>query len=141
MANVTRHGPFPGLDKMFRRFRLMPLSMPREFEGVPQLKIDVGEDEKAYTVNAGIPGAKKKDIRVTVDGKQISISAEVKRETAKKEGDRVLHSERYYGNSYRGFTLDSAVDDAAAQAKYSDGLLQLTLPKKANGGPGRLRVS
>ena len=116
MANVTRHDPFPGLDKMFRRFRLMPLSMPREFEGVPQLKIDVGEGEKAYTVNAGIPGAKK-------------------------EGDRVLHSERYYGNSYRGFTLDSAVDDAAAQAKYSDGLLQLTLPKKADGGPGRLRVS
>lgn len=141
MANLTRYDPFSDLDDMFRGFRLMPVKMPKELEAAPQMKIEVKEDDKAYTVHAEIPGAKKDDIKVTVEGNQVSVSAEVKRETEKKEGERVVHSERYYGNVYRSFMLDSAIDDSAAQAKYSDGVLQLTLPKKTGGGPNKLKVS
>jgi HSP20 family protein len=115
--------------------------MGADIEAAPQMKIEVKEDDKAFTVHAEIPGAKKDDIKVTVDGNEVAISAEVKRESEKKEGERVVHSERYYGKVYRAFTLDSAIDDRAAQAKYSDGVLELTLPKKAGGGPSKLTVS
>jgi HSP20 family protein len=141
MANLTRYDPFPDLDDLFRGFRLMPVRMPRETEAAPQIRVEVKEDDKNYVVNAEIPGVKKEDIKVTVDRNQVAISAEVKRESEKKVGERVVHSERYYGNVYRSFTLDSVVDDAAAQAKYSDGMLTLTLPKKSGKPDNRIRIS
>lgn len=70
-----------------------------------------------------------------MDANQIAISAEVKRESEKKLGERIVHSERYRGSVYRAFTLDSAVDDKAAEAKYNDGVFELRLPKKKGGGP------
>ena len=66
-----------------------------------------------------------------LSGAQSLISAEVKKESEEKKGKRVLRSERYYGKVYRAFTLGQPVDDASAGAKYSDGVLELTLPKKA----------
>jgi HSP20 family protein len=92
-------------------------------------------------VHAEIPGAKKEDIKVTVDGNEVAISAEVRRNSERKDGERVTHSERYYGRVYRAFTLDSAIDDRAAQAQYKDGVLELALPKKAGGRPAKLAVS
>ena len=94
-----------------------------------------------YTIQAEVPGAKKEDIKVTIDGSQITISAEVKRESEKKEKGQVVHSERYYGDVYRSFALDSAVDEAKGSASYKDGVLELVLPKKSDGGPTRLKVS
>jgi HSP20 family protein len=141
MANLTRYDPFSDLDNLFRGFRLMPVRWPKETEGAPQIRVEVKEDDKNYVVNAEIPGVKKEDIKVTVEGSQVSISAEVKRESEKKEGERVVHSERYYGNVYRSFTLDSAVDDAAALAKYADGMLTLTLPKTSGKADNRIKVS
>ena len=61
----------------------------------------------------------------------MAISAEVKQEKDVKNGDRVLRSERYYGKLYRAFTLGQAVEEAGTSAKYADGVLELTLPKKA----------
>jgi HSP20 family protein len=141
MANLTRYDPFSDLDNLFHSFRLMPVRGPKEMEGAPQIRVEVKEDDKSYVVNAEIPGVKKEDIKVTVEGSQVSIGAEVKRESEKKEGERVVHSERYYGNVYRSFTLDSAVDDAAALAKYADGMLTLTLPKKSGKADNRIKVS
>jgi HSP20 family protein len=141
MANLTRYDPFSELDDLFRGFVLRPVRMGTETEAAPQMKIEVKEDDKAYSIHAEIPGAKKEDIKVTVDGNEVAISAEVRRQSEKKEGERVVHSERYYGKVYRAFTLDSAIDDRAAQAKYNDGVLELTLPKKAGGGPAKLTVS
>lgn len=92
-------------------------------------------------MHAEIPGARKGDIKVTVDGNEVTVSAEVRRGSEKKDGERVTHSERYYGKVYRAFTLDSAIDDRAAQAQYKDGVLELTLLKKAGGGPAKLAVS
>jgi len=74
---------------------------------------------------------KKEDINVTINGNQVTISAEVKREREDKQGEKVLRSERYYGKAYRAFSLAQDVDEASAQAKYNEGVLELRLPKKA----------
>jgi len=130
MANITRFNPSrDALDDLFRGFFMQPL----RFEGQPevQIKMDVTEDEKAYKVHAEIPGVKKDDIHVSIDGNQVSISAEVKNEKEVKEGEKLLRSERYFGSVSRSFSLAQDVDEGAAQAKYNDGVLELTLPKKA----------
>ena len=142
MANIKRYDPFDlsfePLDDIFRGF-----FRPVRFEGVSQqmqIKLDITENEKDYTVHAEIPGVKKDDIHVTIDGNQVSVSAEVRKEKEEKEGEKVLRSERYYGKVFRSFTLGHDIDDAAAKAKYSDGVLELTLPKKAGVAAKKLAI-
>ena len=130
MANLSRHrGYGEGLDDLFRGFLMSPVRLD-EPPSV-QIKIDVSEDDKAYTVHAEIPGVKKEDIHVGVDGNQVSISAEVKNEKEVKEGGKLLRSERYYGSVSRAFSLGSEVDEGAVTAKYVNGVLELSLPKRA----------
>ena len=129
MANILRYSPADDtFDDLFRGFFMRPVT----FEGpqVNQLKIDVSEDEKAYTVHAEIPGVKKEEISVTIDGNLVAISAEIKNEKEVKDGKKVLRSERYYGKVSRSFTLAQEVDEGTAEAKYSDGVLELHLPKQ-----------
>jgi HSP20 family protein len=131
MANITRFNPFDDtLDELFRGFFVRPVSFENP-GGTTQFRVDVSENDKAYTLRAEIPGVKKDDINVSIDGDTVAISAEVKNEKDVKDGERVLRTERYYGKVYRAFTLGQAVDEAGANAKYSNGLLELTLPKKA----------
>lgn len=141
MANITRHEPFEltvdPFDDLFRGF-FRPVRMDRE--AMPQIKMDVKEDERGYTVHAEIPGVRKEDIHVSIDGNQVAISAEVKKETEKKEGEKVLRRERYEGRVYRGFALEHDVDDAAASAKYDNGVLELILPKRAATASKRLEI-
>ena len=139
MANITRFDPFFDVDDLFRGLRLAPIR--RGAEAAPEMKLEVQEDEDAYTIHAEVPGARKDDIKVTIDGNQISISAEIKRESEERQKGHVVHSERYYGNVYRSFSLDSAVDECAGSASYKDGVLELVLPKKNGGGPTKLKVS
>jgi HSP20 family protein len=129
MANILRYRPADeAFDDLFRGFFMRPV----RFDGQQdiQIKIDVSEDDKAYTVHAEIPGVKKEDINVNIDGNQVAISAEIKNEKEVKEGEKVLHSERYYGRVSRTFTLSDDVDEATAQAKYNNGVLELWLPKR-----------
>ena len=142
MANITRYDPFDvaldPFDDLFRGFM-----RPVRFEGQPQpmqIKMDVKEDEKNYNVHAEIPGVKKEDIHVTIAGNQVSISAEVKKEKEEKEGEKLLRSERYYGKVYRSFTLGQDVDEATSTAKYNEGVLNLTLPKKATSSAKKLAI-
>ena len=146
MANITRFDPFselarfePFSDDFFRGFALRPIFRPSDIE--PQMRVDVKEDDKAYTVKADIPGVKKEDIKVSVDGNVVSINAEVRQEKEEKEGQKVVRCERYYGSVSRSFTLAQDVDQAGAQAKYNDGVLELTLPKKAGGSKKTIAVS
>ena len=127
--NLARVDPFGDIDDLLKGFFVRPALL----EGQPQMqiKMDVKENDSAYTVHADIPGVKKEDIHVSIEGNQVSISAETKVEKEEKEGEKVLRSERYVGKVARSFTLAHEVDDAKAQAKYSDGVLELTLPKKA----------
>jgi HSP20 family protein len=141
MANITRFDPLSDLvsftplrnfEDLFRvpQMRSFVRNLPTE----PEIRMDVSEDDKAYHVKAEVPGVKKEDIHVVVDDDQVSITAEVKKEEEEKKGETVLRSERYYGMQSRSFTLMHDVDQSKAEAKYQDGILELTLPKKSNGG-------
>ncbi|MDP2239619.1 MAG: Hsp20/alpha crystallin family protein [Burkholderiales bacterium] len=131
MASITRYNPLDdAFDDLFRGFFVRPVGL--ESGSAPaQIRVDVTESNGTYKLRAEIPGVKKDDINISVDGDQVAISAEVKKEQDVKDGDRVLRSERYYGKVYRAFTLGQPVDEAGASAKYADGVLELTLPKKA----------
>jgi HSP20 family protein len=135
MVNVTRFDPradyFGDLvDDLFKGFLVRPVYTEGR-EAVARIKVDVSEKNGAYFVHAELPGVKKEDIQLTVDGGQVTLSAEIKREKDVTEGERVLHSERVYGKVSRSFTLPQEIDEAAAQAKFADGVLELTLPKRA----------
>jgi HSP20 family protein len=119
--------PF-ALDDAFRSF-MRPLRWEPAPE-TPQIKIDVSEADDAYTVKAEIPGVRKEDIHVEIDGAQVMITAEVKKDLEEKKEGRVLRSERSYGFASRMFTVGVEIDRAKAVAKYLDGVLNLTLPKK-----------
>ena len=137
--DVARFKPFRGFEDFFRDFGLTPAL--RDFEAEPRIKMEVTENDQSYTVKAEIPGVKKEDIKVDIDRNQVSISAETKRETEEKKGTTVVRSERYYGQQYRCFTLASEIDDTKAVAKYQDGVLELSLPKKTAGNGKKLVVS
>jgi HSP20 family protein len=134
-----RYDPFGDLDDLMRGvvFRPMRMDAPR----LEQIKIDVGEDDQAYRVSAEIPGVKKEDIKISIVDNQVGISAEVKSQSERKEGERVVHAERYYGQVSRSFTLPQAVDEQGAQARYDNGVLTLTLPKRDNSRFRRIIVT
>ena len=136
--NLARVDPFADMDDLFKGFFMRPVLM--ETPPQMQIKLDLKEDDKAYKVHADIPGVKKEDIQVDIDGNQVSISAESRMEKEEKKGEKVLRSERYCGKVARSFTLVHEVDEAKAQAKYSDGVLELTLPKKEGKSSKKLAI-
>lgn len=103
------------------------------------IRVDVTENDKEYLVTAEIPGAKKEDVRVSVDGGYVSISAEIKKDEEKKHGRSIVR-ETYRGSVSRGFSLASEVDDKNAVAKLENGVLRLTLPKRTNGAHNVLKI-
>ncbi len=143
MANIQRYGYGGMLDDVFgdlmKGFWVKPVAVPGN--GELTMKVDVAEDDKAYTIRADVPGVKKEDIQIDVEGGQVSIRAEVKRESEKKDGEKVLHNERYYGMVSRSMSLPLEVDTQGAKADYKDGVLNLTLPKKAAKSARRVAVA
>ena len=131
MANITRFDPFNELvDDLFKGFLVRPVALEgRAGEAMPRMKVDVKEKNGAYGVTAEAPGVKKDDLHVTIDGAQVTITAEVKQEKEEKD-ERLLHTERVYGQMTRSFALPQEVDESKAEAKFKDGVLELTLPKK-----------
>ncbi|WP_347469543.1 Hsp20/alpha crystallin family protein [Burkholderia stagnalis] len=144
MSNMTRYDPFsmePVSDLFQGLFRpLRGLSLPDEPE-FASMKIDVTENDSAYLVKAELPGVAKNDIEVQVTGRTVSINAKVERSKEQKEGERVIRRERYSGAISRSFSLADEVDEATATATYQDGILSLTLPKKAPVGQKKLTIS
>ena len=132
MANVTRFDPFNDLvDDLFRGFLVRPVAYEGRGDSLLRMKVDVAEKNGAYKVTAELPGVKKEDIQVSIDGPQVTLAAEVKQEKEASQDERVLHTERMFGKLTRSFTLPQEVDEAKAEAKFRDGVLELTLPKKA----------
>lgn len=130
-------------DDFFKDFAPAFYVRPLHGDALPdpsKIKIDVKEDDAAYTVHAEIPGVAKDDIQVSIDGNVVSLRAEVQQKDEKKEGEKVLRSERYYGAVERSFQLPADVDAAQAKAKYDNGVLTLTLPKKQSGATRRLKI-
>lgn len=139
-SEVARMDPFRGVENFFKGFDLRPAWSDMNIE--PRIKMDVTESDQAYTVKAEIPGVKKEDIKVDIEGNQVSISAEARKESEEKKGDAVVRSERYYGKQFRSFTLGADIDEAKSEATYRDGVLELTLPKKKNGsGVHKLNIN
>ena len=139
MANILRYNPADdAFDDLFRGFFMRPVRF--DAPQAVQVKIDVSEDEKGYLVHAEIPGVKKEDIKVSIEGNQIAISAEVKKEKEVKEGEKVLRSERYFGQVSRVFTLANDVDENTAEAAYDNGVLTLKLPKRTTSSSRNLTI-
>ena len=134
--DVTRFDPF---EDLFRGFFVRPVDMNMEATA-PAIRMDVSEEPEAYVVHAEMPGVKKEDIHVQVDGSQVTIAAEVKQEKEVKEGERVLRSERYFGKVSRSFQVAQDIDDSKAAARFNEGVLELTLPKKAASASKRLTI-
>ena len=105
-----------------------------------QIKVDVKETDGGYTVQAEVPGVPKEDIHVSIDGNVVSLRAEVRQLDQQTEGEKVLRSERYFGSVARSFQLPADIDAAQAKAKYDNGILTLTLPKKLNNAAQRLNI-
>ena len=139
MAHMLRHHPADdAFDDPFRGFFMRPV----RFEGQPDapIRIDVSEDEKGYVVHAELPGARKEDIHVTVEGGTVAISAEVKKDRDESFGHRMLRSERPFGKLSRSFSLAQEIDETAVSAKYVDGVLELQLPKRSAARSRRIAI-
>ena len=140
MANITRFDE--AFDDLLRGFFVRPVG----FEGgqgqvqVAQFRVEISENDNAFTIRAEMPGLKKDDISVNIDADQVAISAEVKNEKEAKDGERTLRSERFYGKLHRAFQLAQPVDESTASARYVDGILELTLPKKAAVSAKRITI-
>jgi HSP20 family protein len=140
MANITRYDPLAlddVFDDLFKGFFVRPMALERQPQ--VQIKVDVAESDRSYTVRAEIPGVNKEDIHVQIDGNRVSISAEVKK-VEEKTGEKLLRCERYYGKTERTFTLAQDVNEPEAQARYANGVLELTLPKKAASAGRKLAI-
>lgn len=141
MASITRFDPFNDMDDLFRGLFVRPMRFDLDVAPQMNIKIDVTKTDDTYTVKAEMPGVKKEDIQVSIDGSQVTISGEVRKEKEEKKGEEVIRSERYYGKVSRSFTLAHDIDESRANARYSDGVLQLTLPTKSKSAHKKLTVS
>jgi len=129
--------PFGQLTRLrdeINRFFESPFAMRRTgemkspmFEGWSP-SLDLFEDKDTVTVKAEVPGMKKEDLDVSIEGSTLSICGERREEN--EQGKGTAHrSERYYGRFYRSIELPSTVDPAKVKAEYRDGILTVTMPK------------
>ena len=137
MARLSVYDPFAEVFPEIFRGMLQPQRAASE---AADIRIDVSETATHYQVQAEMPGVKKDDINVQIDGNRVSISAEVRREAERREGERVLRSERYYGSMARSFALGSELDEQAVQARFENGVLMLSLPKKQQPAARRITI-
>ena len=145
MVTITRFNPVQdAFENLLRGVPVwLPNPEPRAEPRAPvptQFRMDVTENDKEYRVLAELPGVKKEEINITISGNQVAVSAEVKFEKDVKNGGTVLRAERYYGKIQRSFALGQEVDEATAEAKYNDGVLELKLPKKTAAAAKRVAV-
>jgi HSP20 family protein len=132
----TLSDPF---DSMFNRF-MAPLRADWESSAL-DMRLDITEADGKYEVRADIPGFKKDDINVRIDGNIVQIDAAAQNKSeSKDEGGKALRSERWEGAVSRTFSLTQDVDESKASAKYEDGVLTLELPKKTSTISKRLRI-
>ncbi|MFA9439709.1 Hsp20/alpha crystallin family protein [Uliginosibacterium sp. sgz301328] len=135
--NLINTDPF---DDFFRGFFVRPVEFEGDHQRIASIRVDVKENADSYLVQAELPGIAKDDIQVQIDGGLLTISAERKQEKQVKEGERVLRTERHYGKVARSFQLGQEVDEGQASARFTDGVLELTLPKKAAPQAKRLTI-
>ncbi len=133
--------PTTGLDALIANF----FHDTNDSHDAAGIKIDVSENEKNYWVSATLPGAKKDEIQLAIEKNTVTIGVEIKQEAtahpSENEGAQRLHRERFYGKTSRTFKLAQEIDEAKVDAKYVDGVLTLTLPKKAPEAAKRITIN
>jgi HSP20 family protein len=139
MTNIARYDPFNEFDDVFKGLFVRPMRF--EIGQQTQLKMDLTRTDDTYSVKAEMPGVKKDDIHISVEGNQVTISGESSKEREEKKGEEVIRSERYYGKVSRSFTLPQEVDESKVVANYADGVLNLKLPVKARSAGRKISVS
>jgi HSP20 family protein len=134
--SMTRMDPFESMvrDLIPTTFRTMLQPM-----GEPTIPLEVQEVDNAYLVTAELPGMKKGDIDISISGNQLTLNAEYKQEKM-ASGAREWCNERWHGKVSRTIQLPVDIEDKKADATYADGLLHLTLPKKASGMAKKLEI-
>lgn len=139
MANLLtrrRTDPFAPLfgdwmDDFWNRTYLAPMPRQAEMPAMERALMDIVDKGDAFEVKVDMPGVKKEDIDVSVEGTRVSIRAETQSTKEEKEGERILHTERFAAMFARTFELPVEVTETGADAHYEDGVLTLTLPKRA----------
>ena len=131
MNVLLRTQPLAGLDGLLDEFLRPAFARPARGPAPRRIRVDVKETPDAYVVHAELPGVKKDAVRIDVEANEVAIATESPAAPEPKEGEKWLHVERYAGRSERRFALPAELDAARAEAKLVDGILQLTLPKKA----------
>jgi HSP20 family protein len=141
---LTRVSTWPTLGRLtdlreeIDRFFESPLARTSEFLGWTPA-FDVYEEKDNYVVKAELPGMKKEDINVAIQGRDLVISGERKSET-KTEGTEIYRAERYFGKFQRAVTLPITVAAKDVHADYKDGVLTVTLPKSEEAKPKQIEV-
>jgi HSP20 family protein len=108
--------------------------------GAALARTDVIDRGDKYAITVDLPGVRKDDIRVTVEGSRVAIAAESRPSNEVKDGDKVLHAERRAASYARSLELPAEVTDENADASFENGVLHLTLPKRAHVAGRRLTV-
>jgi HSP20 family protein len=140
MVNIIRRDATgDALDDLFRGFFVRPVGYSNN-ERTALISLDVAEKDNTYVVTAEIPGAKKEDIKIQIDGAQLSIKAERSGTREAKDGERVLLKERFFGKVSRSIELAQDIDEDKVEARYNDGVLELTLPKKAQASARQITI-
>ena len=116
---------------------------PASSEGVSARNpaLDVAESDRAYTVKLEMPGVSKEDVKVSIEGRQVSVQAHSQKTDERTEGERVVYRERAVSSYARSFTLAAEVDQAESVAKLENGVLTLTLPKRGARTAAQLTVN
>jgi HSP20 family protein len=140
MANIKPFDVFPTtLEDFFKGTFLRPVRFELD-QPQMQIKLNVTRSDGAYAVEAEMPGVKKEDIHVTVDGGMVTITGEVKKDKEEKKGEQVVRSERYFGRVERSFSLPHDIDEAKVNARYADGVLKLDLPLRQKTDAKRIEI-
>lgn len=109
-------------------------------EGTVSPRLNVSETDKAFEVQAEMPGVKKEDVKVAIEHQRVTIEGESKREREQREGENNLYTERSASKFMRSFVLPVEVDEAGAEARMENGVLSLTLPKKQGSEAKRITI-
>ncbi|MBX7229108.1 MAG: Hsp20/alpha crystallin family protein [Burkholderiaceae bacterium] len=102
--------------------------------------LEVTEGEQDYTVKVDLPGMSKEDVKISVDGRRVTVEASSSKNEEKKEGDRILYTERSIASFSRSFTLPLEIDQAQSSAKMDNGVLTLSLAKRTAGEAKQLTI-
>ena len=148
MANITRFDPLSemvslrsAMDRLFEDSFVSPMSW-RTISGGESVTpaIDVHETADDIVVTAVLPGIKPEDVEITMTGQSLTLRGEFKADE-QVERDQYLYRERRYGNFSRSLQLPVRVEGDRAEATFTDGILNLRIPKAEEVKPRQIRIN